>query len=340
MADILGIGIGAAAQAGLGALNNFFGAEAAAEARRQNYQYNEWAAQNADARTRRLYNDLYSPSAQLRQLEAAGMSPSVFYQGSGSQGTSGAQGQGTAGQATPYMPISMIEGAQMARMVAETENIKADTKLKESEKELTDVTTLVKNIERDFQSMNYFRNQNDYKMLTTRFEDENGELLDITFNSLANDSSNFEEFSKKVLSYNYDDDRNQIFRSEQGQNFLREIYKNCKRLEPELKNLSLSNDAIDKSNQSKDEEIKLLKWENQLVEAMKNAGFADMNAKAAIKFLEAQIQSSELTEMQKGAWNRLINNMKDGTMKDIVIVLGMILGQQMQNVGVSFSRKF
>lgn len=237
--SLLGIIAGGAVQAGLSGVSNFFGAQSASEARRENFKYNEMAANNADARTRSLYNDIYSPGAQLRQLEAAGMSPSVFYQGTGSQGTSGAQGAGTAGINTPYAPISMIEGAQIARMVAETENIKADTKLKESEKELTDVTTLVKNIERDFQSMNYFRNQNDYKMLTTRFEDENGELLDITFNSLANDSSNFEEFSKKVLSYNYDSDRNEIFRSEQGQNFLREIYKNYKRLEPELKNLFL-----------------------------------------------------------------------------------------------------
>lgn len=135
MADILGIGLGAAAQAGLGALNNILGAEAAAQARRENYKYNEMAAENADARTRSLYNDIYSPSAQLRQLEAAGMSPSVFYQGSGSVGTSGAQGQGTAGQATPYMPISMIEGAQMAKTMAETENIKADTATKKGENE-------------------------------------------------------------------------------------------------------------------------------------------------------------------------------------------------------------
>lgn len=135
MADILGIGLGAGVQAGLGALNNFFGAEAAAEARRENYRYNEMAADNADRRTRSLFYDLYSPSAQLRQLEAAGMSPSVFYQGTGSQGTSGAQGQGTAGQSTPYMPISMIEGAQMAKTLAETKNIEANTRTLEGENE-------------------------------------------------------------------------------------------------------------------------------------------------------------------------------------------------------------
>lgn len=124
---MLGTIIGAGAQIGLGALNNMYSSEMASEARRENYKYNEMAAQNADARTRALYNDLYSPSAQLRQLEAAGMSPSVFYQGSGSQGTSGAQGQGTAGQATPYMPMSMLEGAQAANIIAQTEKTKAET---------------------------------------------------------------------------------------------------------------------------------------------------------------------------------------------------------------------
>lgn len=142
--SLLGIIAGGAVQAGLSGVSNFFGAQSAAEARRENYQYNEMTAQNADQRTRSLYNDIYSPSAQLRQYEAAGMSPSVFYQGSGSQGTSGAQGQGTAGIATPYAPMSMLEGAEMAKIVAETENIKADTqtKLGENERGMAEIANL------------------------------------------------------------------------------------------------------------------------------------------------------------------------------------------------------
>lgn len=149
--SLLGIVAGGAVQAGLSGVSNFFGAESAKEARRENYNYNEMAANNADQRTRALYNDIYSPGAQLQQLEAAGMSPSVFYQGSGSQGTSGAQGQGTAGLSTPYSPMSMIEGAQAANLIAqtektkaETENINANTKTinGENERGLAEIATL------------------------------------------------------------------------------------------------------------------------------------------------------------------------------------------------------
>lgn len=130
--SVFGTIAGGVVQAGLGAINNTWAQQQQGEARRQNYLYGEMAAENADARTRALYNDFYSPQALMRQYREAGLSPSMMFGGTpGQGGTSGAQGSGAAGLGTPYMPMSMIEGAQIAKLIAETDNIKADTANKE-----------------------------------------------------------------------------------------------------------------------------------------------------------------------------------------------------------------
>lgn len=53
-------------------LSNKWARENADHDREENYKYNELAAGNADARTRTLFNDLYSPQAQIQQLKEAG----------------------------------------------------------------------------------------------------------------------------------------------------------------------------------------------------------------------------------------------------------------------------
>lgn len=100
-----------------GVINNLFGMEREDQARRENFRFNEKAAQNADARTRALYSDIYSPGALLKQYGQAGLSPSLMFGGTpGQGGTSGAQGAGT-NQPSTYMPVdimnSMLAAAQI-----------------------------------------------------------------------------------------------------------------------------------------------------------------------------------------------------------------------------------
>lgn len=61
------------------AYNNSIGLITGAINRRLNYKYNEMAAENADKRTRALYNDIYSPKALLGQYAEAGLSPSLMF---------------------------------------------------------------------------------------------------------------------------------------------------------------------------------------------------------------------------------------------------------------------
>lgn len=134
--SLLGTVFGGAINAGIGALNNVWAQARSKEDRAENYRYNEMAAANADQRTRALYNDIYAPSAMLEQYQEAGMSPSMMYGGMpGGGGSNGAQGAGGNGMQTPFMPLSLLEGAQIANINAQTEKTKAETKTIEGTRE-------------------------------------------------------------------------------------------------------------------------------------------------------------------------------------------------------------
>lgn len=107
-----GAAIGAAVSAGgsiiSGPLTAYLQHKYAAEDRAENYRYNEMAAENADARERAQWRDMYSMEAQLRQIRENGLSPSLMMSGGvpGTQGASGHQGQGGAGPSTgPISPL-------------------------------------------------------------------------------------------------------------------------------------------------------------------------------------------------------------------------------------------
>ena len=88
-------------------------------------------ADKADARTRALYNDLYSPKAKLQQLIEAGLSPGLIYGMGGAGGTSSTSGA-QAGTAT-MLPaqgysINPIMNAEIANLIANSQKIAAETR--------------------------------------------------------------------------------------------------------------------------------------------------------------------------------------------------------------------
>lgn len=101
---------------------------------RQNY-YNEKSAENADYRTRKLYEDLYSPMARMQQIKEAGLSPSMLYAdgASGTQGQSGAMAPGvTAGVPGSSMDLAGAS-AQWANVIAQNRLINAQADKTEKE---------------------------------------------------------------------------------------------------------------------------------------------------------------------------------------------------------------
>ena len=86
-----------------------------------NYGYGEMAADNAQARTKALYSELYSPEAKVKQLKDAGLSVGLMYGQGGAGGTSstpGAQGQGAGGQ-QGKQPIGILQGAEIGLLAAQ-----------------------------------------------------------------------------------------------------------------------------------------------------------------------------------------------------------------------------
>lgn len=129
MADIFGSLVTGGINAGISAMNNQWAESLARQDRKENYMYGEMAANNADRRTRRLYEDYYSPEALLKQYEAAGLSPSLMFGGTpGQGGMSGAQGTGAAGPQTHFAPMSLVDTAQAAALFAQAEKTKEETK--------------------------------------------------------------------------------------------------------------------------------------------------------------------------------------------------------------------
>lgn len=114
------------------------------------YQYGEQAANNADARTRQLYNDLQSPQAKVEQLRNAGLSPGLMYGGSGSIGSSipsGSQGGGAASQAINVQPnkaINPFENANMALTWAQTAKLLAEAKNTDEDTDGTKIDNKIK----------------------------------------------------------------------------------------------------------------------------------------------------------------------------------------------------
>lgn len=134
--SIIGAGISSIANWMLTDYNNQRADARTERDRALNHYYNEASARNADARTRALYADFYSPEALTRQYNEAGLSPSLMFGGTpGQGGMSGAQGNGAAGIQTPYYPYSLVEAAQAANLFAQAQKTKAETKTIEGENE-------------------------------------------------------------------------------------------------------------------------------------------------------------------------------------------------------------
>lgn len=96
--------------------------------RRENYRYNEMAAQAADKRQRAQFRDMYSYSAQIREMQKAGLNPALMYGGATGQGGATApQGLGSGGVQKGYAPMDLLSIAQIENINADTEKKKAET---------------------------------------------------------------------------------------------------------------------------------------------------------------------------------------------------------------------
>lgn len=291
-------------------LNNELSKERTDYDRQQNYLLGEKQAEAADARTRALYSDFYSPQALMRQYKEAGLSPSMMFGGTpGQGGTAGAQGS-NSGIQTPYMPISILEAAQVANITAQTKNIEAQTKN-------IDIDTKRQEIAKGIEALQAGQYQNEWTILNSTWT-ENGKEKSIF--EAARDHYSYESFLEWCRGKDTNDTIKHATTTETGQKILREIYLGASRFHTEI--MTLSTDAVSAEFQA------------DILKAMQNEDFPKLNANAAIAHLRQNVSTSELTTQQKEAWNNLLHDIETkhgSTAKDIIIILGMILNNGMSN---------
>ena len=312
--SVLGSIIGGVFGLGQSIYNNEMAAQRAREDRHENYMYGEMAADAADKRTRALYGDLYSPQALMEQYKEAGLSPAMMFGGTpGGGGTSGAQGGGAAGIQTPYMPVSMLEAVQAANIAAQTEKTKAET-------ENVKQDTGLKELDYQYKKLTNSTYKREFRILNANMFKENGDSYSIY--ECAIDSKDYDSFLKDIREAAESSNNWELkgdFESETGQRILRRVYTQAKQMTADL---AAFKEAEVSAN-----------FNRQLIEVMDKSEFKQLNAEAAVKYLKANIQTAELTEGQKEAWNNVLKKIEEeegSTMKDLIVVLAMILNNGMQ----------
>lgn len=286
------------------------------------YSMNEQLAQNADKRTRALYNDFYSPQALLKQYKETGLSPSMMFGGTpGQGGMSGAQGSVNAGVQSPiFNPQSILEGAMSAAQIA---NINAQTQKTKAETRNVESDTNLKELEKQFQQMNLGQYESEWNIINTAWEDENGNQTSLF--EMADKHYRFESFLEEVRKDEATGRTNFKASTEAEIKQLRTIFESASRFHRDISVLS--------------EENVNANFQIGILNKLNEKGFQDLNAEAAVAQLQQSIATNELTTQQKNAWNNLINRLgKQGsTMKDVVIVLGMILGNFASHTGIKLN---
>lgn len=125
---MLGTIVGGLIGMGQTAFNNWMSQEAAAEARAENYRYNEMAAVNANKRARQNYMEFYSPEALMKQYKEAGLSPSLMFGGTpGQGGMTAPAGAGASGPQAQVMPYDFLSAAQAEALMAQAKKTEAET---------------------------------------------------------------------------------------------------------------------------------------------------------------------------------------------------------------------
>lgn len=130
----------------------------------RSYTFNEMSADNADARTRKLYESYETPSAKKRMLEEAGFNPALIYGGMNGSIPQGAQGAGGSASANNLGGIT----APSAMEIYDILNAKKDLEIKESQKENIDADTRNKDADTKNKGKEYFKIDEEINLLKSQ----------------------------------------------------------------------------------------------------------------------------------------------------------------------------
>lgn len=141
----------------------------------RSYAFNEMAADNADTRTRNLYDSYETPTAKKRMLEEAGFNPALVYGGMNGSIPQGAQGAGGSASANNLGGIT----APSAMEIYDILNAKKDLEIKESQKENIDADTRNKDADTLNKGKEYYKIDEEINLLKSqgKLTDEQAEKV-------------------------------------------------------------------------------------------------------------------------------------------------------------------
>ncbi len=157
----------------------------------RSYKFNEMAADNADTRTRNLYNSFETPSAKKRMLEEAGFNPALVYGGMNGNIPQGAQGAGGSANANNLGGIT----APSAMEIYDILNAKKDLEIKESQKENIDADTRNKDADTLNKGKEYYKIDEEINLLKSQ-----GKLTDEQANKVKMEISKISMEIDKITS--------------------------------------------------------------------------------------------------------------------------------------------
>lgn len=174
--DLLGSAINGVGNFLTSMYNNKQAEKREAAARAENYKFGEMAADAADARSRALYNDLYSISAQMQQAKDAGLSPSVYASGGlNSISGHGAQGTGASGVNPTVYGVNPIDISQIRLNNAQARKLNADATVQEEtgiEKANAEIKKLYADTLSSEASTTFINSQTEWQNLMNEFKEE------------------------------------------------------------------------------------------------------------------------------------------------------------------------
>lgn len=302
--------------------NRKWSSEEAAKARLENFEYGEFAANAADRRQRNQYWDLYSPEAYMLQLQKAGLSPSLIGGTPPSGGSAtGQQGGGASGAGAPQAGYAssaqaMIGGAGLAQMASQVDLNKAlanEANAKAKTEEGKQIAQLLQN---EMQEMTNTKYKHQFGILNLVNWTDNGKPASLF--DWAKNSENFNAFKNQVWKACNDGGISEsMYKTEETTQTLRNYYEGIQKYETNLTTLA----NIGAENE----------FYTSLTKALNTEDFINLSVQDAKAKLKASVETNNLTEEQKGAWNRLLNRMEDGTTKDILIVCGLMINNALTN---------
>lgn len=303
-------GIQAGAQMATALVNQAF----AEHNRERNYYWNEKAADSADKRQRKQYNDMYSPQAQMQQYKAAGLSPSMMM--SGGQSAVGGTPAGAMGSLSgPYPSIpNAINLADIKLKEAQKENLETETEGKA-------IDNAIKRLDLGIRNETYFSDIAEKRLLQTFIHDAEDPNKKSSIVEYALNSKNYKDFIDKLNDVNLDESTKQFIHTERGQTILRSIYESSHKTETDVQKML------------GDRGYSLIM--QQIVEKLNENGFAELSAQAQVNDLKRIVESSELQTEQKKVINDLFDKIENENIRSIAIILYMIANRYLGSINAN-----